>query len=332
MSACASADQVGEVSEDTPERNESDGVFAIPNPHPDLVVPGQEGRIDGHVWADGAFNSPEAKAEFCGSYDGDDAWFCSDMGQSKQAWTSAEYHGLKQGVKQTCYSPNGAAPSACIFPRNKHVRYLPIQTSTCTIPNDMTTTQWAAMLDAIVLGMTTWDHVTGDDQVVVVPDSPGVSAYLPVTPGCSETGECSGANACGGLISTGEMTDVSNLPVGPHGKDEGAAKSWNRGSIVINPQVLWTSIKAHCGGAAATPTQVRWYTQIVVAHEMGHVFGFDHFDLGNAKTNIMYPFGPNSCSGAWGIQAQYADALRIYSRASSGTNIQDVNLENLLPE
>lgn len=46
---------------------------------PDVFVPGQEGRIDGSVWDDGAFTSASAKAEFCAEHGAlPEAWFCRD--------------------------------------------------------------------------------------------------------------------------------------------------------------------------------------------------------------------------------------------------------------
>jgi hypothetical protein len=42
----------------------------------DEVIPGQEGRIDGSVWEDGAFNDPAAKREFCATHQ--EAWFCAE--------------------------------------------------------------------------------------------------------------------------------------------------------------------------------------------------------------------------------------------------------------
>jgi hypothetical protein len=54
------------------------GVSSAARQHAGIEVPGQEGRIDGSVWDDGLFNSPEAKAEFCSTYTGGDAWFCDE--------------------------------------------------------------------------------------------------------------------------------------------------------------------------------------------------------------------------------------------------------------
>jgi hypothetical protein len=51
---------------------------------PDIYVPGQEGRIDGSVWDDGIFATPEAKAEFCAEHgDLPEAWFCRG---ARQEW------------------------------------------------------------------------------------------------------------------------------------------------------------------------------------------------------------------------------------------------------
>lgn len=42
-----------------------------------VEVPGQERRIDGSVWDDGAFTSQAAKAQFCAEYgECSEAWFC----------------------------------------------------------------------------------------------------------------------------------------------------------------------------------------------------------------------------------------------------------------
>jgi len=104
----------GGLAADGP-KSDSDERYCPPGADMD---PGQSDRIDGSVCNDGVFNTPEDKQRYCESHP--EAWFCADVGQTAEAWTSAEYHG-NDAVSSVCYGP-GSSNGDCIFPQQKQYR------------------------------------------------------------------------------------------------------------------------------------------------------------------------------------------------------------------
>lgn len=283
--------------------------------HPDVFVPGQEGRIDGSVWEDGLFNSPEAKTEFCTDYP--DAWFCNEIGTAEQAWTSVEYHGLAEGVGETCYGPASPSNGDCLFPAKKKFRLI-VQTTGCFVgqppPDGPSTLLEQAMLDGVRNAALQWDNAGGID--VCVSGAPGCSgsAFMPVTIDCQYTDEPGGFAAGGldGVVSTA----VGNAPVGPHsGKDVDDFRTIAGGVININVPVIWDAVKACYPNP--TESNVKSWVTYTGKHEFGHVLGFAH--MGNAT--LMNPFRPSGCTPQSPIHTSFHDALSQYNPTSSGLTL-----------
>lgn len=289
---------------------------------------GQEGRIDGSVQDDGAFNSIEAKEEYCADHDD---WFCSDTGSVEQAWTSAEYHGKELSTGRTCYGPNSAG-NGCMFPAQNKFR-VKVTTAGCFTgpppPNGPSTLQEQSMLDAMRNGAKAWNGAGG--LIVVDDGSPGSSNYQLLTISC---GACTvpGCLAEGGSGPETLSAVVSNLPVGPHGKDQGAAYAYKVTFITMNTANTWADIVNKCSSGGVTNGEIIARATALGMHEAGHVYGFAHFNAGSIGTNIMYPFSADTCSPAISIQQVYKDALAAFSPTGGSATITDVNLENKTPQ
>lgn len=304
--------------------------------HPDIFVPGQENRTDGSVWLDGFFNSPEAKAQFCSEYQGDDAWFCNEsgaeqIGSAGQAWTVAEYMGKDSAGGPPCYGP-GSKNRDCIVPFDKYFTYRwtnenCFSCNPASTPNCPNTVQEQAIHDGIVQGMVAWNGLGG---AAMVPEgTPGTSGYVHITVNCIVTDPGDYADGISGPAVA--QVRKADLPVGPHGKDEKRGLSLNVGSMTVNITAVWGRLKTICGSAVSAST-IRTASSIIGAHESGHLYGYAHFSASPVTSNIMYPFWTTGCAAPWSIQKSYVDGLTVFSPGSTTDSVPDKNLGSLLPE
>lgn len=277
--------------------------------HPDIPVPGQEGRIDGSPWLDGLFNNEEAKEEFCAEYgDLEEAWFCSNLGQTEQTFTSEVFHGLIAGVDGTCYGPKTSSSKDCLFPAKKQFR-VRIDTSGCfsgeAPPNGPSTLQEQNILNGLKEGVKLWHGKGG--LIVVNEGSIGSANYIPVAITCGPTNSPT-ALAEGGLSGVG--TDRGDLPVASN-RDPRHAKVVSGAVYVVNMKNTFNFIKSHCGSDGTLQFNTARYIGL---HEFGHVIAFSHFGS-NSAGNVMNPF-TNTCAPSSTIANSFSTALSNFNPAS----------------
>lgn len=340
-----------------PEAIEPDGrvrntaIFDMAPEHlADIPVPGQEGRIDGSVWADGIFNDPLARDHFCGEWgDLPEAWFCRDIGSLEQGWISSEYHGISKQGGGTCYGATATAGSGdCYFPEMKHFRII-MSSAGCYVgqapPNGPSLLQENAILFGIQEGVLQWNNLGGSacgagsvggtctPTAVVLNGTPGTDWYAPLTIDCQNTDP--GAYAQGGLQGNPSVR-VGNLPVGPNsGKDQDDAIVLHDGILNVNIPQIWTDAKAACGGGSnITELNLRKFTWAIGVHEGGHVLGFRHFNANNMAANVMYPTrSPNVCQQNYTIPQAFKDALGAFDTvATPGPYVINTGLQTWLPQ
>lgn len=292
------------------------------DPHPEIVVPGQEGRIDGSVWGDGQFNSPEAKRDFCASYTGDDAWFCDDGLADKANWRSVEFHGLAVGTNGgTCYGPRQKALGGndCFFPAKKNVE---IAVGFCSGAKQ-------AVADGMLAGMLSWDG-KGSIDVVRAGNVPPGQTYLPLVMTCTLTG---GALGVGGL-SGSVVKMIDDAPTGPFsGNNLDDFSTVSAGVMNVNDALNKSECKRLCNGGSAdcTAAQLGSFASYVGTHEMGHVLGFAHFDVAGSPGTIMNAFRPDLCTPSRTIGVQYGTALTNYEPGTTSPLVGSASLEALTP-
>jgi hypothetical protein len=251
----------------------------------------------------------EAEHEaYCAMYP--DAAVCSNLGTSRQAWSSAEYYGLGHENKP-CYSASGT-PGLCRFPVLKQMRVVVTNTQCFDDPN-ITITEYAAVLDGFRDGVLS---LNGAGTGVVVSTTSTSSHRLSIDCIPSSNTKDLGLGGFSGF----EHTQIRNLPVGPHGQDEGAAVQVDGSTATVSP----TNIKAQlirCG-LAGTPSQMRARAQYLGVHEGLHALGFAHF-----TTGVMRPTSICSDLGIVPVAQGFRTALSIYSGSTSGgVNIVDTGL------
>lgn len=282
--------------------------------HETLDVPGQEGRIDGSVWNDGLFNSDAAKQEFCAEYGWlDEAWFCSDLGQTAQAFQAEVFHGMQLNADGTCYGPQQGNKD-CLFPRKKQFR-VKLDTSNCfngqAPPNGPSTLQEQNILDGLKAGIKLWH---GKGGLTVVNDgSPGSSSYTLIEIKCGET-SVAGALAEGGL--GGAITNRGDLP-SVNGKNPKNAILADKAFFVVNIPRTFKHIKDRCG--LNDNTLIFNTARFFGVHEMGHVLAFDHFNSTNAG-NIMNPF-VSACAPSSTITSVFTKAVENFDPAGGPVNV-----------
>lgn len=291
---------------------------------PDIPVPGQEGRIDGSPWQDGLFNSPEAKEQFCAEYgDLEEAWFCSDLGQAAQPFTSVVFHGLLTGTgADTCYGPDTANNDTqnCLFPDKKQFR-VKINTANCFAgsapPNGPSTLEEQNYLNALKEGLKFWN---GKGVTVVDDGSSGSSGYRLIEVTCGSPPN--NGLAFGGLVGVG--TNRGSMPTKLGNRNPGSAITVAGTSFMASPQRLFNFGNTRCGtgqGAMNLRVATAKYAGI---HEGGHIFGFGHFGS-TADDNIMDPF-ISSCAPPQSIHAQFTEALNDFSPSGGGVTVSDDTL------
>lgn len=96
--------------------------------------------------------------------------------------------------------------------------------------------------------------------------------------------------SCENIASAGEanltvpfQTRITNLPVGPHGEDQVRALVSLTAVIKFDVFAVWRRITEFCG---QTGTEAEVVARQVGRHEMGHTFGFSHF---NGEAQVMFP-------------------------------------------
>lgn len=293
-------------------------VDGMPTDPEAIDVPGQERRIDGSVWQDGMFNDEQDKLAFCDEHP--EPWFCSELGELEQPWTSVEYHGMALGAGETCYGPGSAANGDCLFPNKKSFRLF-INTVGCfdgpAPPAGPSSLQEQTILEGFRDAALEWNG------------HGGIAVCNATSPGCTQTGRMnvyfncdvpaadvgSDAYAVGGLVGV-VSTPVGNAPVGAHsGKDVDDFKLSDLGHVAILMQNVWNGAVA-CFGAP-TLQELRDWARYSSIHEFGHVLGFSHFN----NNTIMNPYRPNGCTPSIAIHSAYDNALSTWSLTSSGVTL-----------
>jgi hypothetical protein len=279
-------------------------------------------RIDGSVEEDGIFENDEHRAAYC-SETPDSPW-CTELGVGEQPWVTGEYHGRKAGGVP-CYSGAGGS---CYFPALKQMK-IQFDVSRCSDAAPAgevkpTAAQVTSMIVAFKEGALSWNgagsQVTVEDGTCAWP-----SGCTTVTMVCENL---AGSNQGSADFGSGNQTRVADLPIGPHGGNEGAA------NVSVNYVVRFDIWRAYFAVASATicnqtvtTTRLQRMSRQIGRHEMGHIFGFGHF---NEPTGVMFP--STDCFAENGIAQVHKDALSIFNSSSGPpVSIQDVNLETQLP-
>lgn len=285
---------------------------------PQEYVPGQQGRIDGSVYDDGWFNPdyPEAKAEFCAM--DPDAWFCSDLGTSEQAFTTHQYFGGTQSSTfGTCYGPAQHALGYCQFPKLKQFE-IKLNATACFHPipglpaaQQPTLQQAQAMVDGFIEGMKLWNGVGGAAVASTGGGTP--TWYQDMNVFCQEIGTALGDHAADVPFESFEKK--ADLPVAPNGRDAGNAYTYDKSRIRIDIQSLWQHIRGstQCG-PNPTLTQIKNTAKRVGTHEMGHGLGLNHFTFAG---NIMHPNAISACSPSISIHSAFVNAVAAYDSTNS---------------
>jgi hypothetical protein len=309
MFACSGTDTTQVWTEDS--RN-----FEV---HPDIFVPGQEGRIDGSPWDDGLFKSPEAKEEFCDQYgDLEEAWFCSDLGQTAQGFTTVLFHGILSG-SDTCYGQNkkNDGTQNCLFPDKKQFK-VKINTSSCfqgsPPPTGPSTLEEQSYLDAYKAGVKFWN---GKGVTVVDDGASGSSNYRLIEIKCGVPEGNAVAEA--GLVGVG--TNRGALPLKLGNRDPRSAVVVNGTDYTVSVQRTYNLGVQKCGTGDGSMNLRIATAKYAGIHEAGHIFGFAHFGAAG-DDNIMDPF-ITSCAPPQKIHASFVDALNKFDPNNAGVTVSD---------
>ncbi len=297
-------------------------------------------RIDGTPADDGVFTSDQEQIEWCDSHQ--DGWECnqdSELGTSEQAWKSHEYHGRVVG-DVACYASAQASGSTCLFPRYGHIKFI-FDESACLgaghdnlpLPPTLAVTR---MIAATKAGFTSWETKSASmNGLVTVRDNAcgNGTACMTVNVTCGKAG----TRALGSAdLPTSGTTRVSNLPSGSTGANPGAAKTYESNlNIIIDVWNIWRFLTVPMGGStngcgftSPSNSQIDAMAKWNGAHELGHVWGFNHFQ--RRSSFLMY--ATTGCNPGNPASAGMDDLLRAlhdYDPVNSGTTVlQDTFLAN----
>lgn len=206
---------------------------------------------------------------------------CGELGVTTEAWTSAEYHGWGAD-NRPCYSA-ATATGDCIFPMYKQAKYT-FDKSKC-LDNTVPILQAQAIIDALEQGIMLWNGA--GSGVTVSPTSGSQLIAVSCAPlGGNDLGS-------GGLDGAGQ-TQIANLPVGPHGKDELRAIQENHSHERFDVQRIFDFYNS-CDATQTLP-ELKQFAKFTGAHETGHAFGYAHFTSGTMKVGAGcadHAAGPN---------------------------------------
>lgn len=286
----------------------------VPSDDSGLDIPGQEGRIDGNVWADGWFRTEEDRALLCATPEAAGAWFCE-----VEKWASSEYHGNVSGLDgKPCYGsqmPNGTGD--CLWPQLKQFKVS--VNASCTDPN---------INLGIYEGARGWDGVGGVEVETIGGATP--NWYQDLIFSCSDLGN--GVYARGGLAGISTVV-IGNGPVGPHsGRDADDFKTiLDDAHMQINVGYIKSRCKTRCnsGISDCTAAQLTAFSRAIGKHEMGHVLGFGHFTSGGSlNANVMYPaVNDGVCIETPNIKPEFSTAIGLYNSSGGAATVTDNNLE-----
>lgn len=194
---------------------------------------------------------------------------CSDLGSLEQPWVSAEYYGWDGTDLTPCYSP-GSTANDCLVPRYKQMKYT-IDTSNCS-NNTVPIIQLTDILSSFEEGMKVWNAAGAGVTINKVSGNQSMLVTCVDLPGNPE--------GLGG-ISGATHTQINNLPVGPHGKDEKTAQQISTSFIQLDVQRIYDFwVGCH---SVQDEALLKKHAKFVGAHETGHGFGFAHFTSGLMK-------------------------------------------------
>jgi hypothetical protein len=250
-----------------------------------------------------------------------------DIGSAEQAFTAAEYHGQQSENDRGCYANAGGN---CTFPSRKDFR-VQVTTNNCFDDPSISTLQESFILDTFRDAILSMHNMATGVKVAVNSNlTNGIRLKIQCNPpsGCGS----STATGCGG--ADGVSSSHANLPVGPHGNDEGSAMLHGAVMAAIQPPAI-KAVAAACG-YQDTNTNLARVTKYTAIHEALHAMGFGH----TQGTNTIMYGGGSGCSRMFSstndtpmnlVPFEYKQAMAIYNPYSSGVSIQDVNLETHLP-
>jgi hypothetical protein len=254
------------------------------------------------------FVDDEEKAEYCAERP--DAAVCSGVGVIRQPWISAEYYGYGHDG-YACFAPQGTS-GECIVPTRKqfsvHFNYTACDSFIGTGSSPLTRAELTAIKDGFREGILSL-HNLGTN--VTVQTGVSDSNRQPFNVDCE-----SGAMGRGGLEGNSHI-QISNLPRGPSGQDEGAARQRDRSFATVNPR----AVKAFGIGCGTPSTlSLRLLAQRLGQHEGLHAMGFEHFTTGIMKPIMGCEYGLAS------IPVQFSAVMSAYNGSSGNVTILDAKL------
>lgn len=299
-------------------------------------------RWDGTPETDRAFLNQWEEDNWC--TENPDSFMCSDdsVGQSEQAWVSAEHHGWDVNTTHprgasatpTCYSneDNGGPNTSCDFPWLKQVNVTFDDTQCWNATPGPGQPPFSALqvqeyIDNLKIGILKWN---GAGTGVVVTINGSNQGKIPVLAVCASlpSGTIGRARLVSNTVESAQ-TQFSQTPVSPNGEDRGIFRKVKGGSLEFD---MRQTLSSYTGCDAGTPStsERRVFIGELGQHEMGHVMGFGHF-----KVNPN-PMHAGACPGQphqsiTPIQQAFKTALSIFDSTNGNATIQDVGLDDLDP-
>jgi hypothetical protein len=247
------------------------------------------------------------------SFEGFDATY----GQSKEAWTSAIYHGNSSGGP--CYN-TGSTGQQCRFPKFKQMKIVPnTGTVVCEdnaqwiINNGGSRRQFNLLANAFVDGMLNVNNI-GNNVIV---NTSGTGTHFNLTLQCYHADSDLGLTQYSGSTDTG-----INLIGGPH--DPGDAVQYTSATISMSIENMFEFALDECGQASDTELYNLAYR--TGEHETLHAMGFDHFAAGIMEPHVKC--GQFEDSAANVIPAAFGMALGDYVGGGSASNPPNTGLSS----